>query len=85
MAHCLADGKDWGNQNVRAEKAHRLIPKGLRPPAQGCEERATLGKEAASHSTPMANGVVASGVKVETQPRWSSNLKRVEDCSSQSL
>jgi len=35
------------------------IPKGLRPPAQGCEERATLGKSEGEIVNP--NGVAAQG------------------------
>src|SRR6266481_4967758 len=35
------------------------IPKGLRLKAQGCEERATLGKGTKRESTPTANGVAA--------------------------
>src|SRR6266545_1793483 len=35
----------------------RAIPKGLRPSAQGCEERATLGQDSENENNP--NGVVA--------------------------
>ena len=40
----------------------RTIPKGLRPPAQGCEERATLGHGSQMETNP--NGVVAKIIRL---------------------
>jgi hypothetical protein len=34
-------------------RSARTIPKGLRPPAQGCEERATLGNHRENFATPL--------------------------------
>ena len=44
------------------------IPKGLRPPAQGCEARATLGHPGKTITNP--NGVAPFVVASGTQPRW---------------
>ncbi len=41
----------------RENARHRPIPKGLCPPAQGCEERATLGHGSQMETNP--NGVAA--------------------------
>ena len=45
------------------------IPKGLRPPAQGCEERATLGS-AAAKSVSTSNEVASLGVIAATCIVW---------------
>jgi len=37
------------SQSPRDNARRRSIPKGLRPPAQGCEERATLGHRSTNH------------------------------------
>jgi len=48
------------------------IPKGFRPKAQGCEERATLGNR--SHDEFNPNGVVVRFGVARTQPRWGWNF-----------
>ena len=48
--------------------ARETAPTGLCPPAQGCEERATLGTRANTRSNP--NGVVAVWRFEWPQPRW---------------
>ena len=49
-------------------KHHASIPKGLCPPAQGCEARVTLGHRIKFVINP--NGVAAFRVMEGTQPRW---------------
>jgi hypothetical protein len=44
------------------------IPKGLRPKAQGCEERATLGNRSLADTNP--NGVTTCPAQGAPQPRW---------------
>src|SRR6185369_8575691 len=48
------------------------IPKGFRPKAQGCEERATLGNRRRDEFNP--NGVVVRFGVARTQPRWGWNF-----------
>ncbi len=45
----------------RGNVRHRPITKGLRPPAQGCEERATLGHGSQMETNP--NGVVTKTIR----------------------
>jgi len=54
------------------------IPKGLRPPAQGCEERATLGKCSSEIHNP--NGV-ASGSQNGGQPQCARNPVGVDNAA----
>ncbi len=49
----------------RGNARHRPIPKGLRPPAQGCEERATLGHD--SQMEINHNGVVTKLVRLASR------------------
>jgi hypothetical protein len=46
-------------------RRHQPIPKGLRPPAQGCEARATLGKRPQMETNP--NGVVTKIVRLASR------------------
>ena len=55
----------------QVEAAIRPIPKGLHPPAQGCEERATLGTGSKSVSTPTG---LQQPTSWEIQPRWGCGL-----------
>ena len=50
------------------------IPKGFRPKAPGCEERATWGRMAVNINNP--NGVAALLAAKTTQPRWGRNILR---------
>ena len=51
-----------------SQKVHSVIPKGLRPPAQGCEPRATLGPFAKKKTT--LKGLRRTAIGAKTQPRW---------------
>src|SRR2546428_9863 len=49
----------------RGNARHRPIPKGLRPPAQGCEARATLGMRPQMETNP--NGVATKTVRLASR------------------
>ena len=46
------------------------IPKGLRPEAQGCEERATLGQRIRKTKNPNGVSALVSVAPRASQPRW---------------
>ena len=56
----IFDTNEQGNRMARASR----IPKGFRPPAQGCEERATLGHR--GQSSQPQRGCVPRGAKAAT-------------------
>ncbi len=53
-----------------ADAAPASIPKGLCPPAQGCEARATLGNGRKTETTPTGLCLFAYRTAVGAQPRW---------------
>ena len=67
-------GRSRFSPSVRAEHSPRLdesggrIPTGFRPKAQGCEQRATLGKGTRARSTP--TGLPRLRGERRPQPRW---------------
>src|SRR5438445_768819 len=60
------DGKTLRRNCVNPRRSLRTIPKGLCPPAQGCEERATLGYGSQMKTNP--NGVVTKPIRLAS--RW---------------
>ena len=74
----LRTGHSCFSLSVRAEHSPRLdesggrIPTGFRPKAQGCEQRATLGKGTRARSTP--TGLRRLREERRPQPRWGWHL-----------
>ena len=58
----------WNAEGCAFPTSPSAIPKGLCPPAQGCEQRATLGKGSPQRSTP--TGLWPPSRHALPQPRW---------------
>jgi hypothetical protein len=62
MLRPVGVGRTMGGKMMRVER----IPTGFQPPAQGCEERATLGLLTQVISNP--NGVASFAAKIDATP-----------------
>src|SRR6266566_6886857 len=61
-----------------SDRALTTIPKGLRPPAQGCEERATLGKTCLERTNPVR--VVPVPLHSQVRKIWATTLSGLNLC-----